>query len=458
MLFRPTSVAAMWDTWLCHCGATWHLFYLITERGLGEGVGLATSPDGVHWTDRGPVLRQAPDALWLGTGDTWWAPSAGPDGAFVMNVSEWRGRDQAIHFATSRDLVTWQRLGPEAAFPIDARWYEATPRRWGWLFAPRSMLLMMLAMATGAARRWDSIHAVPRPGGGFWGFWTATVRGRPGFGFGQSDDGLRWEALPPPSIDWGPLAAPRDLELGAVEPVEGRWLALVGSLRHRGMLALVADRPEGPYRLAPHNAHVLASSSLRLNTYYARLFASPDGVLVHHHALTRRLTRRLRPVCWLSPLKRPRLDPDGTVRLAWWEGNDALLGEPLPLAPGLDLEHGAAITATLRLPEGGRAGLFLRARRRRGVGLWIHPGGVVTIGVPDVLGREDRVFETIDRALPRQDRYALTLLVRDTLLELYLDGVLIQAYSLPLATNGRLDLDARGGAAFDDVALRPFRW
>lgn len=450
MIFRPSTISAMWDTWILHDAGTWHLFYLVTERGLGEGIGLATSPDGVHFRDEGPVLSQSREALWLGTGSTWRAPGTDTDRPYVMNFSEWIGRDQVIRFAESRDLRTWTRL-PDLDFPIDARWHTATPRRWSPLFAPRSMLLMYAALGLGLVGRWDSIHAVPREDGGFWGFWTATPRGRPGFGFGQSPDGRRWQALPPPAIDWGPLPPPSDVELGAVERIGDRWFALVGSVANRGMLALIADRPEGPWRLAPRNANVLGSGSLRLNTYYARFCRGADGsVLVHHHSIARRLTRRLRPVCALAPLKRAVPDDDGTLRLAWWEGNDALRGDPRPFDPAgtpfdpvagafLDAEVGTRAAGTTIVVGAGRDATRLQVRS----------GGIVTIETA-----AGKVLEHIDRGLPPRDWCAARLLVRDGLLELYVDGFLAQAYSLPGGTAGRIAfVPGEGEAAASSVAL-----
>jgi hypothetical protein len=46
------------------------------------------------------------------------------------------------------------------------------------------------------------MHVISRPGGGCYGYWTADPVGAVGFGFGESDDGVRWRALPPPVIDW----------------------------------------------------------------------------------------------------------------------------------------------------------------------------------------------------------------------------------------------------------------
>ena len=49
MVFRSTEVADQWDTWCYHHDGTYYLYYLISGDCLGEGFGVASSPDGVHW-------------------------------------------------------------------------------------------------------------------------------------------------------------------------------------------------------------------------------------------------------------------------------------------------------------------------------------------------------------------------------------------------------------------------
>ena len=57
MFFKSKGVDAHWDTWMFFHEDTYYLFYLITEYSPGEGFGLATSPDGVTWTDHGWAIK-----------------------------------------------------------------------------------------------------------------------------------------------------------------------------------------------------------------------------------------------------------------------------------------------------------------------------------------------------------------------------------------------------------------
>ena len=93
MIFKSEQVAAQWDTWCYHHAGTWYLYYLITESSAGEGFGVATSADGVHWEDHGWAIRASDDMVrYLGTGSVWRDPAA--DGRFLCNYSEWRPDDE----------------------------------------------------------------------------------------------------------------------------------------------------------------------------------------------------------------------------------------------------------------------------------------------------------------------------------------------------------------------------
>jgi len=59
MIFKSDKVAAHWYTWAYYHEGTYYLYYLITEHGPGEGFGVATSKDGVHWEDHGWALHQS---------------------------------------------------------------------------------------------------------------------------------------------------------------------------------------------------------------------------------------------------------------------------------------------------------------------------------------------------------------------------------------------------------------
>ena len=83
----------MWDVWLHHHEDTYFLYYLANvgqkeHRWRWDNISLATSPDGVHWTERGPILKKTPGAKGMGTGSTWKSPTFEKDDKFYMNFSE----------------------------------------------------------------------------------------------------------------------------------------------------------------------------------------------------------------------------------------------------------------------------------------------------------------------------------------------------------------------------------
>ncbi|MXX24865.1 MAG: hypothetical protein F4Z82_05375 [Caldilineaceae bacterium SB0668_bin_21] len=147
MFFKSKGVDAHWDTWMFYHEGTFYLFYLITEYSPGEGFGLATSPDGVTWTDHGWAIKASDKMVtYLGTGAVWKSPDFDTSGRFICNYSEWRveedGRQtQNIFFAHSQDLMNWTKFGDDHIFKVDTRYYEQHGR-------------------------WDCIFPLPRPEGG----------------------------------------------------------------------------------------------------------------------------------------------------------------------------------------------------------------------------------------------------------------------------------------------------
>ena len=315
MFYRPKKVTRMWDTWMYYHEGVHYAYHLHYRTGVRfDGVSLATSEDGVHFTEIGPVLHKRKEADWLGSGAVWKA-----DGKFVMNFSEQIDGIQMVFFARSDDLVHWERLGDEHRFEPDPRWYDDT--------------------TTG---RWDCIDVIPREEGGYWGFLTARPwPKRPGvhfesIGVVESADGLRWQALPPPEIDWGDWPA-MDLfpdEVGSVGKFGDRYYLLLNfagaSLGNRhaptswggkhGMHVFIADEPRGPFRPDKEAFFLVAG--------FPRFYRTPEGVLVHQ-----RLPGRAGRV-WLPPLKRAIIDEEGHLRLAYREGNEAAKGAAI----NLDLE------------------------------------------------------------------------------------------------------------------------
>jgi hypothetical protein len=431
MFYRPyhRNTGRMWDTWLYYRDATFYLFCLANAGSSWDNISMAVSGDGVHWKERGPVLHKAPDAVWMGTGSTWPSPNFAKDKKYFLNFSEWRGPRQTIFFAQSDDLHRWTRLPGQYEFRQDPRWYEPNGR-------------------------WDCIWAIPRPGGGRYGYWTANPKGRIGFGFGESLDGISWRALDPPKIDWT-----TDCEAGAVEKIGDRYYLMLGTHdgeSHHGMFTFVAEQPGGPFLRSKKNFRLLTSQG-HLNTYFARFFPTPQGVLVNHHSIARG------GMVHFGSLKRAAVDAEGTLRLAWWEGNEKLKHESIPVDPPprrdesriallenrFDAETGLVLEATLPIPVADEAkpvGLYVEHGPNSGTALLVRRDGVVEIGAIDSTGAAFKPENRIDRQTPCGATARFRLLLKQSLLEFYLDDVLIQCYSLPAAASGRIGFVGRNVA------------
>jgi hypothetical protein len=452
MLYKPSRSFAMWDVWLVHRDGVYYLYHLVMhatprQGWHGAGVGLATSADGVRWTERGIVLPRDDGATGMGTGMVWRAADFDRTGRYIMNYStwfDWAIQSQSIRFAESTDLVHWTKLGELSDFAAEPRWYKTWPSE--------------------QDARWDCIYPVPRPGGGLYGYWTATPKEGVGFGFGETLDGVTWTALEPPAVEGTGQG-----EVGAVEPIGGRYYLLY----HGGRDTLVSDRPDGPFRPAAKNRELLAG-----HCYFTRFALAPDGLVVCHQSM-RHNSGIGEGNVHMAPLKRARLDDEGTLRLAWWPGNDVLKGTPIPVAPGpggpvkmldrmIDPFAGALFETTVRLaadlasrpkpntpeagplaassPETGRiegAGFYVEYEPGRGTYLVAGQGGVIEIGIA---GDDATHFLTqcrIDRELPASrvgHTARLRLLLRDSMMELYLDDVLMQVTSAPARATGRVGL------------------
>jgi beta-fructofuranosidase len=126
----------IWDSWYVKDGDTHHAFYLCASRGLGDSnrrhrhpsVGHAISKDLINW-------QTLPDALTPSESpafDSWttWTGSVIQDdnGLWWMfytgSSREDGGLIQTIGAATSKDLISWQKLGTTPMVSADARWYE----------------------------------------------------------------------------------------------------------------------------------------------------------------------------------------------------------------------------------------------------------------------------------------------------------------------------------------------
>ncbi len=414
---RHPETGNMWDTWaFCHEGA-YYMYYLANSGDKGwDNISMASSTDGVDWQERGPILKRRAKSIWMGTGSAWKSPRFEQDGRFLMNFSAAEGatRRQTIFFAESHDLVHWTRLGDECEFEQDTRWYEPEGR-------------------------WDCIFTVPDPNGGLHGYWTATPKEGGLFGFGRSEDGLKWESLPPPAVEGAPALG----EVGGVAVFAGKYYMMYGTGGSYLMLSLIADRPEGPFRAAGKNFNLLGG-----HTYFCRFFTVPEGTLVNHHAMARD------GQVYGAPFKRAHVDAEGTLRLLWWPGNEKLKHTPVPLAasrpgqglvsmiePALDVTAGVVLDGVLTLPPSAEeplAGVYIECAGSESVAICGASDGTARTGAIRPDGSDFRPDKHVARDIRLPDRAAFRLLIEHSLVEFYLDDVLMDSYSLPSAATGRI--------------------
>ena len=443
---RSPQTGNMWDTWMYLHKGTYYLYYLgISGDQLWDNVSMASSPDGVHWTEIGPVFLMHPKAMCMGSGSTWKSPDFEKDGKFFINfVRTFPGYESAegnldlssrlkngfppktILFGESTDLIHWKLLDrAKYGFVPDTRWYEP-----------------------GGA--WDCIDAIPRPGGGFYGYWTATPKAETGgtVGFGQTLDGVRWEALPPPKtpgVERG--------EIGGVEKIGEKFYMMQG--HNFVMRTLIADQPQGPFLPATKNFRLLSG-----HTYFTRFLPTPDGLLVNHHAISSEPAPGFgsREV-YFSPLKSAILDDEGTLRLGWWKGNEKMKHEPIKVQlpggePGkrtpiamlgntFDAKRGVILEGTLKLPEDAgspRRGLYIEYGPDSGSAILIDTIGAAELGSIKSDGSGFKSEKQVNREMQFGRPAAFRLLLKHSMLEFYIDDILIECFRLPGDATGRIGL------------------
>jgi len=130
----------IWDSWFVRDGDTFHALYLHASRALGNPdlrhvhpmVGHAISKDLTNWeVVRDALIVSEPPAFdsyttWTGSvvrddDGVWWMFYTGTD-------IDAKGNRQTIGAATSRDLMTWEKLSTKPMVVADPTWYEEFER------------------------------------------------------------------------------------------------------------------------------------------------------------------------------------------------------------------------------------------------------------------------------------------------------------------------------------------
>ena len=430
-LFYKPSTTILWDVWVYHHNGKFYLYYVTGGMMEWNGVGLAISDDGVHWEERGQIIQMPETGVdRTGAGMVWAIRDKAGKEKFMMSHSEWQitddpqyhdGLRQTMLFFESDNLTHWKRLPQETEFHHDAQWYNTSSR-------------------------WDNIWVVPKPEGGFYGYWLGVPKdGKPGFGFGESKDSITWKALESPDLHGVPWTS----EITAVHVWQNKYYIMYKSWEHPfhepmrwGINTLVGDSPSGPFSPTPKNHRLLVGNA----SYFSRFVGTPDGVLVCHHSWETDETQVQRVGSTFSaPMKLAEWDEEGTLRMKWWEGNDKVKTKPVNLKSKLvetafDPKETLILEGVMPLTAAALTGIYLQGFGKRGTGFIIFNHGVVEFGdmYSDITGFDMKGY--VDRELSFGDKVHFRLVRKGQLTEFYLNDYLMQCYSLPEQGTGRIGL------------------
>ena len=283
----------IWDSWYAKTGETWHAFFLMADKALGDPdlrhfnvtQGHATSTDLKTWDYRGVSLAPAKgpsfDDLTVWTGSV----IRGPDGTWHLFYTGGAKAEgaliQRIGHAVSNDLDTWTRAGtdglcldmtgPNAVHyeteHMVGHWHDRAMRDPYVIADPsgKGYLMFFTARAPGIAE--------PNAGGAI--------------GLATSPDLYDWTLQPPVFVGgFGQMEVPQ------VTEIDGRWYCLFcTSAEHwssayraanpqtpvTGNHYLMADHPRGPWRIAPGPWF---DGGLPCPRYAARMLETENGWVV----------------------------------------------------------------------------------------------------------------------------------------------------------------------------------
>jgi len=196
----------IWDFWLVDTETEYHLFYLQAPREVhpdqrhwSTSVGHAVSTDLTQWQvlddALAPSTEPAFDDLATWTGSV----VRGDDGIWYLFYTGLSraddGQVQRVGLATSTDLMTWRKHGPDALVSADSRWYHT-------LDDSGEAKSESESESESEAESWRDPWLVRDPDGGGWHMLvTATARdgwaGQGVLGHAWSDDLQTWQVLPP---------------------------------------------------------------------------------------------------------------------------------------------------------------------------------------------------------------------------------------------------------------------
>jgi hypothetical protein len=216
--------------------------------------------------------------------------------------------DKYMAVYASSDLRRWEPLGDEYNVHPDPQWYQC---------------------------RMDELHvmAAAPPDTGYYGYITSEPHhDRPAsFGMLRSEDGLRWKMIAPPEIVWGSI--PQQIpEVGFCERIGDKYYLTLGMRCYLGelgysMFTFIGDSPTGPFH--PDKEAFRFCGTTTRDSFYLTFSVYYQDQLLASNWFTNGFNKREHR---MLPLKRVHRDEDGHLRLVYWEGNEAMKGDPIALS------------------------------------------------------------------------------------------------------------------------------
>jgi hypothetical protein len=251
------------------------------------------------------------------------------------------------------------------------------------------------------------------------------------------------------------------------------------------MYPLSADNQRGPFTLNSHQPLLLGSSP-SVYTYFARFYRLGEEILVNHHTISRSPSNvefNAGPDVMFAPLKKAHVDEEGILSLRWWPGNEALKHRPLALsfsdselsrgisdctldddgnrleisAPAngfayfpthFNLTRGVVLEGKLTLSRStgplSSVGLLIESQQQQtGSLVFLQSDGRLTVGPFNGYS-----FKPEDsKPFPGQVGTTVywRILLRGPFLEIYLDEIHVQSYTLNHPAGGRLAFGVEAG-------------
>ncbi|MFC2135416.1 glycosyl hydrolase family 32 [Bacteroidota bacterium] len=246
----------IWDFWFAQIRNEYHIFYLQAPKNLineqkrhhNATIGHAVSENLVDW-------KILPDALTPGTKGSW-DDLATWTGSIIRHNNLWymfytgvnhaeKGLIQRVGFATSNDLISWEKYNHNPVIEADEKYYE------------------ILDLYAWHDQAWRDPF-VFRYNNSFHAFITARVNCGPVNGRGviahaESDDLINWNVLPPVTEpgEFGQLEVPQLVEINkkfilifstAAEHHSRQRLMRTNIIPVTGTHYLCANNPLGPFK------------------------------------------------------------------------------------------------------------------------------------------------------------------------------------------------------------------